>query len=224
MFSFELLTNSDGLNMLASPREERIGAWAGVVALLCYFSAAFLPLPDEFGRLLGFSFGPLFIVSFLGIHAALNGDADGIALRVGVIFGVIAGAVVTTLLTIQIGNQMWLDQAITTSVGAEEVAAAQMLWEAVNRVQALMDVSWDIFLSSGAALIGVSMVSSARFGPLWGWLGILSALLLLTLNLYTFPRGPAYVGLVDVGPILALWFGAVYVRIILFGTAPETHR
>jgi hypothetical protein len=202
---------------MASLIEERAGAYAGILALTCYFGAAFIPLPDAIGRLLGFGFGPLFIISFLGIRAAIERDADGMTLRIGVLFGVIAGAIVTTLLAIQMGNQMWLEQEVMHS-DPDEVVTAQIIWQAINRVQALMDVSWDVFLSSGAVLIGISMIRSASFGPLWGGLGILIGSLLLALNLFTFPRGPAYVGYIDLGPLLAVWFGAVYIRILL------THR
>jgi hypothetical protein len=200
---------------MTSSSEQRAGAWAGIAALLSYFGAAFLPLPDPATLLLGLAFGPLFAISFLGLFAALKTQSDGLLLRVAVVFGIIAGAVVTTLLTIQIGNQMWLEQGLAQASGPAEEEAARVLWRAVNRVQALMDVSWDIFLSVGSVLIGLVMVRHQAFGRVWGWLGVLLALLLLGLNLYTFPSGPAYAGLVDVGPLLALWFGAVFVRIVL---------
>ena len=36
--------------------ECRVGGWSGIAAILCYFGAAVLPLPDVVGRLLGLVF------------------------------------------------------------------------------------------------------------------------------------------------------------------------
>ena len=48
-----------------------------------------------------------------------------------------------------------------------------------------------------------------------GGTGIIAGLLLLALNLDTFPAGPAYAGSIDLGPVVALWFLAVFVRLLL---------
>jgi hypothetical protein len=189
------------------------GAWYGIAALVCYFAAAFAPLPDAIGNYLGLAFGPLFMVSFLGIWRALAPDRDGLALRSGVASGVVASAIVTALLTIQIGNRLFLHQSLQQASAAEE-QKARMLWETVNRVQLLMDVSWDIFLCLAAALISVSLLKSPRFRGWLGWTGLAASVLLLVLNLCTFPVAPADAGLVDAGPLLALWFAALYIALL----------
>jgi hypothetical protein len=101
---------------------------------------------------------------------------------------------------------------------ADTDAAKELLrtaWRAVNRVQYLIDVAWDVFISVGALLVAVAMLRHPNFGKIWGGLGILAAGLLLILNLYTFPYAPAESGSIDLGPALALWVFAVYVRLIL---------
>jgi hypothetical protein len=42
---------------------------------------------------------------------------------------------------------------------------------------------------------------------------------LLYLNLATFPVAPAYAGSVDLGPLLAVWFLIVYVRVLWLARA-----
>lgn len=207
-----------------STQELRSSGWAGLASLTCYFGAAFLPLPDAIGRLLGFAFGPLLIVGFVGLHAILKGDNDPLYLMVGMVFGVIAGAVVTTLLTVQMGNQMWLTQGLAAATDPVAEEAARATWRAVNRVQALMDVSWDIFLCAASLLMAVGMLRHVHFGRIWSGSGFVAGLLLLGLNLQTFPSGPAYAGSVDVGPILALWYGAVFIRMILRAGMSEVSR
>lgn len=191
----------------------RAGAVAGLASVLCYFSAAFVPLPDALTLWLAFAFGPLLAVSFLGLFHALRAERDGPALRFGVALGVLAGATVTIMLTVQVGNNMFLDDQLSSADTELAREAARQVHRAVNRVQMLIDVAWDVFICGAGALIGVAMLKHRDFGRIWGGLGILASVALLYLNLDTYPRGPAYAGSVDLGPVLALWFMAVFVRI-----------
>ncbi|NIQ57200.1 MAG: hypothetical protein GWN85_28175 [Gemmatimonadetes bacterium] len=190
----------------------RAGSIAGIAGVLAYFGAAFVPAPDPVSRLLAFAFGPLLAVSFLGLFHLLARHRDGPALRFGVAFGLMAGVAVTTMLVVQVGNNMVLSSQLLAADGPAAAEAARQLHQSVNRVQYLMDVVWDIFITSAGALVGWAMLRHPCFGRVWGGSGIAASVLLLYLNLGTFPRGPAYAGSVDVGPLLAVWFLAVYAR------------
>ena len=189
----------------------------GIASVLAYFSAAFLPaiapVPDGVVLVLAFAFGPLLSISFLGLYRYMSTHSDGPILQVGALFGIIAGVLVTTMLVIQVGNNMVLEQGLAETDAAKELL--RTAWRAVNRVQYLVDVVWDIFICVASILVGIAMLSHPSFGKIWGGLGILAAGLLLILNLYTFPFAPAESGSVDLGPALALWILAVYIRLIL---------
>jgi hypothetical protein len=200
----------------------RFAGITGIASVLAYFGAAFLPVPDAVVLVLAFAFGPLLSVSFLGLYRYMSAHRDGPVLQVGSLFGIIAGVLVTTMLVIQLGNNMVLEQGLAE---ADTDAAKELLrtaWRAVNRVQYLIDVAWDVFICVGAILVGVAMLSHPSFGKIWGGLGILAASLLLILNLYTFPFVPGESGLVDLGPALALWVFAVYIRLILITARQES--
>jgi hypothetical protein len=186
---------------------------SGVTGVFCYFAAAFIPLPSAVTRLLAFSFGPALIISFLGIYRVMTAGRDSIVMQIAFLFGVIAGSLVTSMLVVQVGNNMARADLLA---GAESEAAKESIklaWGAVNRVQYLLDVVWDIFGSGAMMLLGVSMINHPRFGKIWGISGLLINSALLGLNLYTFPEPPAYAGSVDLGPLAALWMLAVLVRI-----------
>jgi hypothetical protein len=183
-------------------------------ALASYFGAVFFPLPDGVARILAFALGPLLSVSFVGIYAAVATHRDGVPLRFGAVLGVAAGVVVNAMIVIQTANNVLRDRALATLGTDAERETAELVWRAVNRVQFSLDVSWDIFIAAAGVLVGIAMLRHPKFGHLFGWPGILLGLLLLSLNLYTFPEGPAYVGLLDVGPFYALWFLAVFVRML----------
>jgi hypothetical protein len=190
-------------------------AWiTGLASVSCYFGAAFLPLPDFLALLLAFAFGPLLSVSFLGLYHYLSSDRNGPLLQVACLLGVIAGTMVTLMLVVQVGNNMVRVEALAAAGSDSAKEAAQLAWRAVNRVQYLIDVVWDIFICSATMLLGMVLWSHPRFGKIWGGLGTLVGFALLAFNLRTFPAGPAYAGSVDLGPLVALWVLAVFIRMM----------
>jgi hypothetical protein len=81
-------------------------------------------------------------------------------------------------------------------------------------VQLGMDVAWDIFIGLGTLLYAVSMMKDLRFGNVLGSFGILIALGLIVLNLWTFSIPPAQKNLIDLGPFVGLWYLAVTILLI----------
>ena len=190
------------------------GALLGAAAVVAYFSAAFLPqvapVPDTVVLWLALAFGPLLGLSFLGLFHALAPRADGPALRFGAALGLMAGATVTIMLTVQLGNNMFLEQQLAAAGSDAARGAAELVHRSVNRVQMLIDVSWDVFICGAGFLVGLAMLRYAAIGRVLGGLGMLASAALLYLNLATFPRPPAYAGSVDLGPALAIWFLIVF--------------
>jgi len=192
----------------------RLASLSGIIGLLCYFGAAFLPLPDFLGRLLAFAFGPALIISFLGIYRFFAANRDGIALQIACLFGVLAGLTLTIMLVVQVGNNMVRADLLSSADSETVKENIKIAWEGANRVQYLVDVVWDIFITVALMLLGIVLFNHPRFGKIWGISGILINFALLALNLYSFPYPPAESGSVDLGPLAALWMLAVF--LILF--------
>ena len=194
------------------------GAASGIAGVAAYFGAALLPavlpVPDGIVMVLAFAFGPLLGLSFLGLFHALSAGSDGPALRFGVVLGILAGATVTVMLVMQVGNNMFLDQQLAEADAEVVKESARLVHRAVNRVQMLIDVAWDVFICGAGFLIGLSMLRNPAFGRILGGTGMVASAALLYLNLETFPVPPAYAGSVDLGPLLAVWFLVVYVRVL----------
>ena len=189
----------------------KTGAIAGLVSIVCYFGAVLLPLPQMLGNLLGFAFGPMVIVSYLGIFSFWSKNYDGALLRISCVFGIIYGAIVTSLIFIQVANNMWHAEQMAsdpTSLNADKYIT---IHAAVNRVQAALDVAFDLFVTVSVILLGLVLFRGKRASKIYGVTGVLIASLLMALNLYTFPDGPAEAGLFDAGPFLGLWYSAFFV-------------
>lgn len=185
---------------------EKIGAVAGILSIIFYFSAAVLSgLPDPLARILGFSFPLLWIISFMGLFGFLKKQAHTASLEIAYLFGIIGSAIAVSFIVVQQANFMWHEAAME-SAGSEEIKALyRASFRGANRVQAGLDVAFDIFITISWILFGLNIAKSSGFNKILGWTGSLLAAGLLGLNMYTFPNAPAESGLFDLGPFLGLW-------------------
>jgi hypothetical protein len=75
-------------------------------------------------------------------------------------------------------------------------------------------VAWDILICVAVVLFGVAMLRHPRFGRVFGSIGIISALLALSFNLWYFPTPPAAANSIDWGPLVALWLLVTFVMLL----------
>ena len=191
----------------------RASAAAGIAAVGCYI-CFFLPIPAAIQRNFAFAFGPLMMVGLVGLQWVLAQQRDGILLRSGTIFGIVGAAFVNAMLVTQIANGYWNEARLELATGDKEREIAELLFAAVNRVQLGFDISFDIFIMTATLLLSAVMLRQRPLFPILGWVGLIAAGIPLSLNLYTFPDPPAAAGLFDAGPMVGLWFLAVFIRLI----------
>jgi len=184
----------------------RIGPVAGVLAITAYFAAAMGNLPSHATLVLAFSMGPLLSVAFMGFYHFLRAHRNSAALQTATVFGVIAGTLVNLMLVVQ--------QSLFISIPSATRAALGSAWTGLNMVQLGMDVSWDLYISVATILLGMVLWKHPRFGMVLGGITVFAGLLLLVLNLWTFPTPPGESGLFDVGPFVGLWFVVLSVRML----------
>ena len=191
---------------------QKIGAIAGIISIIFYISAAaFSFLPDVVGRLMGFTFPLLWIIAFMGLYNFLKKQSHTPSLEIGFLFGIIGAAIACSFIVIQQANFMWHDVAMESDKSEEIKALYRASFRGANRVQAGLDVAFDIFITISWILFGWNIAKSPSFNKFLGWAGCLIALALLVLNLSTFPNGPAESGLFDLGPFLGLWTLIVFI-------------
>jgi hypothetical protein len=121
---------------------------------------------------------------------------------------VAAGALVTAMLLVQI------------AVNDVEAALSPAVNEAFEHVEFGLDLSWDVFLVAGTTLFSCAMLPDPRFGRRFALPGITLAAALYVLNFATFPTPPASEGLVDLGPVVGLWYAAVSVQALRLRRLP----
>jgi hypothetical protein len=170
----------------------RTGVVAGLSVSLVYPAVIFLPLPKLAITVLAASMGPLLAVASLGLGELLQIPRPSVPARLGMAFNFAAGALLSAMLLVQLAVKARLQ-------GAKASPELVGIWLG-------LDVAWDVYVSIGTGLFALAMLKHPRFGKVFGGIGLVIAMFLLVLNLFTFPTPPADAGLIDVGPVVGLWY------------------
>lgn len=200
--------------MTATMQWKTVGSINGATAVLLYFAAAFLPLPEALGYLTAFGFGPLLAVGFLGMgHHFRAGSAARLA-EIAALFGQAGGFIVLIMLTVQ--------QALFASMASARTVPNPDTVALVNTVQLGIDVAWDMAVGVAVVLFGLVWLSACR--GLWRLLGLAGVVLgglLIGFNLWFFPSPPVESGSVDWGPFVAIWLLLAFVGLSWQPTSVE---
>ena len=182
-------------NTLAVLTSARLGIIGGLFTCIAYPLLLFTPLPKHVVFILAALIGPALGVASFGLQQVLDLESAHVWSRLGAGLNALAGALLSAMLLVQL------------AVG-EYAAGAKPSREVVS-VWLGLDVAWDAYVGLGTICFSVAMLRHPRFGRAFAFAGLAIALVLLALNLYSFPTPPAAAGLVDVGPAVGLWYLAV---------------
>ena len=147
----------------------------------------------------------------MGLYSFLKRKSPTATIEIAYIFGIIGAAIACMLIVVQQANFMWHSEAMSSTTSEETKSLLQATYRGANRVQAGLDVAFDIFITIAWFLFGLNIAKNKSFNKVLGWSGSLIALTLLALNIYSFPNAPAESGLFDLGPFLGLWALVFYV-------------
>jgi len=180
----------------------------GIGAVVTYALISILSGPFVAAVILASAFGPLLAAASLGLYHVLAESGNPVILQLAAMFNILGAAIFTMMLLVQLAIGYQIE-----SLG-EEAQNLTALRISLVGVQLGMDVAWDIFISLGTLLFAISMLRDARFGRILGTAGVLIAVALLILNLWTFPTPPAAKYLVDLGPLVGIWYLIVTIMMI----------
>ena len=186
----------------------------GIVAYIGTLAASHSTSPVIAVPLLfAFAFG--ITVSSIGLYYILGSTTGSRIALIAAVANVIAAAQLLAMLMVQMS---------VYGVVQQPDAALKAVWWG-------LDVAWDLYVGTGTILFALCMFGRRGLGAWWAVPGLLIGSLLLIFNIATFPKPPDTAGLVDFGPLLGLWYAAIYVRLgisaILLGrqrksTTPST--
>jgi len=176
----------------------RIAVVTGLATCLVYPAIVFFPLPRLCLVVLAAFLGPLFGVISMGLGRFLQIPRSSVPAQIAVAFNFAAGALVSAMLLLQL--------AVKARPQGPAYSELVGIWLG-------LDVAFDVYIGLGTGLFALAMLRHPRFGIWLGVPGLVVSGLLLILNLYTFPTPPGDAGLVDIGPLVALWYLAVIIQV-----------
>ncbi|HCM75510.1 MAG TPA: hypothetical protein DIS90_03955 [Cytophagales bacterium] len=194
------------MNSISISRWVRFAILTGFSACLSYGLAAFAPLPEKIGLLLAFTFGPFFMMASYGTFHIIRHWKNSIVLQVGVLFNIVGTALVTLMLVVQQTSFAFHEEFKTQDRGSVTDEQLKWIFQEVNAIQLGIDLTWDIFISTGTILFSIAMWGHPVFGKIFSISGIAVGLLLLSFNMAYFPEPPGEAGSIDFGPLTALWY------------------
>jgi hypothetical protein len=191
--------NDRGIKANEALRAVQLAIPSGLFVCIDYPLLSFVELPAVATVTLAALLGPALAVASYGLMRVLDLDAARVTSRIGAILNALAGALLCAMLLVQL--------AARASEGRGDVVPTLVaVWLG-------LDVAWDAYIALGTIFFAVAMLRHPRFGPAFAFSGMLIGAALLALNFYTFPIPPAEAELVDLGPLVGLWYLVVTIRI-----------
>jgi len=170
----------------------RLGIGLGIATSVVYPSLILLSLPQLPTIILAAAIGPLLGLASMGLYHFLRLHQPSVSAQLAAACNFLGGALFSTMLLVQIAVRIR--------------AAGQPIDRQIVAIWLGLDVAWDVYIALGTALFAWAMWTHPRFGRGFAVSGLLLAILLLAFNFYAFPEPPSDVHLVDLGPLVGLWY------------------
>ena len=181
-------------------RSALVAGVAGLLADMTYVLATTVPLGDVASPIVASLFGPLLAGASIALARLLASARTTLAGQLAAAANVAAGALVTAMLLVQL------------AVDDVEAELTPAVHDGFKHVEFGLDLSWDVFLAAGTILFACAMLTDTRFGRRFALPGVAIAVALYALNFASFPTPPGDAGLVDLGPLVGLWYAAVSIQ------------
>lgn len=197
----------------------QIGAAAGMISILSYLAIAFFDLPNALTFLLAMLFPMLGIVAVFSLKEYIAFRYPNYPNTLSFTFGSIAFTICSIFLSAQLAVQVEIKPAADLA----NQAVLKLIKESVRVVDMGMDVAWDMFIGTYLLLFlfAVQRLPELKW---WGLTGGSLGVALMILNVYTFPIPPTDSGLFDLGPFIALFLFALYVRMFILSRQMKQNK
>jgi hypothetical protein len=192
----------------------KTGSICGLLSMLVYFAAAFIPMPPVLSYATAFAIGPLLAIGCAGLFYFLIHDDYSPRVMIAMVSGVAASIFLLLMLTVQQSSFAIMDKSADADAGVEIKAGQKYITDGLNSVHFGMDIAWDVLISIATILFGYSLTKKNLYWKILGIVGSILGLLLLSFNIYHFPNPPESVQSVDWGPFVAIWYILLFSSVV----------
>ncbi len=193
-----------------------VGGLCGIAGTVCYVIAITVPLPQIATYVFAMAWPILSIVFVYSLFRCIGLEKQSATNELAFVFACLAFALVAAMMSSQLAVRAGIQEYIERSP-ANEQEFLQLIRRSIRLVDMGIDVAWDLFIGTALVLLAIALKGNSHFGLWWSVPAALLGILLMVLNVMTFPWPPDTRDLFDAGPAVGLYIIALSTRLLLLG-------
>lgn len=192
------------------------GGILGVVSVLAYILAITVPFPQPLPYVIAMLWPILSIVFSYSLYSFIASSHQSHSNRLAFIFAALGFTTLGIMISAQLSVGYGMQELISELEGHSE-ETVRLVRRTARLIDMGIDVAWDLLIGTSLILLGFAMKPHPSFGLKWGVPSGILGILLILLNLLTFPWPPDTRDLVDVGPFIGVFIIFLAIRLALMG-------
>lgn len=204
------------MNTNQDARHFSFGGISGIVGTLCYVIAITVPLGQTGTYIFAMAWPILSIVFVFSLFRFIGLHGQSTSNQLAFIFACLAFALVAVMMSSQLAVKAGIQEYIESSSTSQQ-ELLQLMRRSIRLVDMGIDVAWDLFIGTALVFLSIALKGHPDFGLWWAFPAILLGILLMVLNVITFPWPPNTRNLFDIGPAVGAYIIALGTRLLLLG-------
>lgn len=192
-----------------------LGGICGIAGTLSYVLSNLVPLNHIPFYVFVMAWPVLSIIFIFSLYSYISLEHKTVSNQLSFIFGCLAFTLMACMISVQLAVRWGIEEYINESPDNEPLF--KMILKSVRLVDQGIDVAWDLFIGTALIFLSLALKGHARFGIYWSIPAALLGILLIVLNVITFPWPPDTMGLFDVGPIIGIYIITLSARLTWIG-------
>jgi hypothetical protein len=204
------------MNPDQDPRLFIFGGISGIVGTLCYAVAITLPLSQIGTYTFAMAWPILSIFFVFSLFRFIGLDKQSATNQLAFVFACLAFVLVAAMMSSQLAVKAGIQEYIESSPTSDQ-ELLKLIRRSIRLVDMGIDVAWDLFIGTALIFLSIALRGHHNFGLWWTIPAVLLGMMLIALNVITFPWPPNTRGLFDIGPAVGLYIIALSTRLALLG-------
>lgn len=193
-----------------------LGGISGIVGTICYVIAITIPMSPIITYMMAMSWPILSIVFVFSLYRYIAIYKQSAYNQLALLMACLAFAMVAMMISIQLSVRFGINEYISNSSNSEQ-EILRVMQNSIRLVDMGLDVSWDLFIGISLIFLSIVLKGNKSFGLWWSLPAVMLGIMLIVLNVITFPWPPDTQGLIDIGPAIGLYIIALSTRLLSLG-------
>ncbi len=158
----------------------------------------------------------LSIVFSYSLYQCIASSHQSHSNRLAFIFAALGFTTLGIMISAQLSVTYGMQELVSELEGRSEETVG-LVRRTARLIDMGIDVAWDLLIGTSLILLAFALRPHPSFGLKWGVPSGILGILLITLNLLTFPWPPGDRNLIDIGPFIGVFIVFLAIRLALIG-------